>query len=34
LALVAISMAARITKRDADTPKAEMAPNDGRQRHL
>ena len=35
LALVAISVAARITKRDGgDTPKAETAPNDGRQRHL
>jgi MFS transporter, SET family, sugar efflux transporter len=28
-ALVAISVAARITKRDAETPSAETAPNDG-----
>ena len=34
LALVAIGVTARITKRDADTPSVEAAPNDRRQRHV
>jgi SET family sugar efflux transporter-like MFS transporter len=34
LALVAIGVAARITKRDSDTPSAETAPKDGRRRHV